>query len=114
MVSGWETNPSPWRPVPAVCRILRCNVRGLAGNLSDQTVTSFQHDILFCSETWVSDMRYVSELLVPGFGRPVFMCRGKMSRPVGWWHTDEMVTEHFANSNLSLVVATCCFLGFGV
>ena len=70
-----ETNPGPRRPVPAVCRILCSNVRGLAGNLSDLTVASSQYDILLCSETLVSDMRYVSELLVPGFGRPVLL----------WW-----------------------------
>ena len=52
-------------PVPDVCRILCSNVRGLAGNLSDLTVASSQYDILLCSETLVSDMRYVSELLVP-------------------------------------------------
>ena len=28
-------------------------------------------------------MRYVSELLVPGFGRPVLLCSGKMPRD--WW-----------------------------
>ena len=44
------------------------NARGLAGNLSDLTVASSQYDILFCSETLVSDMRHVSELLAPGFG----------------------------------------------
>ena len=66
-----ETNPGPRRPVPAVCRILCSNVRSLAGNLSDLTVASSQYDILFCSETLVSDMRHVSELMVPGFGRPV-------------------------------------------
>ena len=53
---------------------------GLAGNLSDLTVASSQYDILLRSESLVSDMRHVSELLVPGFGRPVLLCRGKMSR----------------------------------
>ena len=46
-------------------------VRGLTGNISDLTVASYQYDILFCSKTLVLDMRHVSELLVPGFGRPV-------------------------------------------
>ena len=41
---------------------------GLAGNLSDLTVTSSRYDILLCSDTLVSDMRNVSQLLVPGFG----------------------------------------------
>ena len=61
-----ETNPVPRPPVPAVCRIFCNNVRGLAGNLSDLTVASSQYDILLCSETLVSDMRHVSEVLVPG------------------------------------------------
>ena len=39
-----ETNPGLWRPVPDVCRILCCNVRGLTGNLSDLTVASSQYD----------------------------------------------------------------------
>ena len=103
-----ETNPGPRPPVSAVCRILCSNMLGPAGNLSDLTVASSQYDILLCSETLVSDMRHVSEILVPGFGlpvllfgRPVLLCRG-------------MVTEHFATQNLSVVVAKCCFLGFVV
>ena len=47
---------------------------------SGLTVASSQYDILLRSETLVSDMRHVSEVLVPGFGRPVLMCRGKMPR----------------------------------
>ena len=58
-------------------------MRGLAGNLSDLTVLSSQYDILLCSETLVTDMRHVSEVLVPGFGNPVLMCRGKMPRASG-------------------------------
>ena len=78
-----ETNPDPRRPVPDVCRILCSNVLGLAGNLSHLTVDSSQYDILLCSETLVSDMRHMSEVLVPGFGRPVLLCRGKMPRARG-------------------------------
>ena len=62
-----ETNPFSRRSVPAGCRILCSNVRGLAGKLSDLTVVSYPYDVLFCSETLVSDPRYVSELPVPGF-----------------------------------------------
>ena len=58
-------------------------MRGLAGSLSDLTVASSQYAILLCSETLVSDMRHVSEVLVPGFGRPVLLCRGKMPRARG-------------------------------
>ena len=77
-----ETNPGPRRPVHTVCRLLCSNVRYLAGNLSDLSVTSSRHGILLCSETLVSDMCHVSELLVPGFGRPV-LCRGRMPRARG-------------------------------
>ena len=60
-----KTNPDLRRPVPAACRILCTDVQGLVGNLSDLTVASSQYDILFCSETLVSDMHHVSEVLVP-------------------------------------------------
>ena len=78
-----ETKPGPRRPVSDVCRILCSNVRGLAGNLSYLTVASSQYDILLCSETFVSDMSHVSEVLVLGFGGPVLLCRGKMPRAHG-------------------------------
>ena len=73
-----ETNPGPRRPVPASCRILCSNVRGLSRILSDLAVASSQYDVLLCSETLVSDLRHVSELQVPGFGCPVLLCRGKL------------------------------------
>ena len=78
-----ETNPGSRRPVSAVCRILCSNVWGLAANLRDLTVASSQYDILLCSETLVSDMRHLSEVLLPGFCRPVVLCRGKMPRARG-------------------------------
>ena len=78
-----ETNPGPRRPVPAACRMLCSNVRGLFKNLSDVTVASSQYDLLLCSETLVSDRRHISELLVPGFGRPVLLCRDGMPRARG-------------------------------
>ena len=109
-----ETYPGMWLPVPTVCRLLCNNVRGLAGNLGDPTVASSQYDMLFCSETLVSDMHHVVELLVPGFGRPALLCRGRMLRAEGWWHTYEMDMVHFANPSLSVVVAKCWFLGFVV
>ena len=106
-----EINPGPRRPVPVVCRILCSNVRGLAGNLSDLTMASSRYDILLCSVILVSDTHRVSELLVPGFGHPVLLCRGKMPGPEGLMHTYVMVAENLANPNLSAVVAKCCFLG---
>ena len=35
------------------------------------------------TETLVTDMRHVSELLVPRFGRPVLLCLGRMPRARG-------------------------------
>ena len=95
MASGWqillrlrfpdvETNPGPRRPVAASCRLLCSNVRGLFGNLSDLAVASSQYDILLCSETLVSDLRLVSGLLVPGFGRPVLLCRAGQAASFPW------------------------------
>ena len=70
-------------PVPSACKILCSNVRGLSRNLSDLPMASSQFDVLLCSETLVSDMRHVSELLVLGFGRPDLLCRGSMPRVHG-------------------------------
>ena len=83
-------------------------MRGLAGNLSDLAVASAQYDILLCSETLVSDLRHVSELLVPGFGRPVLLCQGKMPRAL--WIA-AYVSEYFTNQSFSMGVAKCWFLG---
>ena len=109
-----DTVPGPRRPVPTVCRLLCSNVQGLAGNLNDLTVVSSQYDILLCSETLVSDMRHMPELLVPGFGALSY-CAGEGCLGLkGWRHTYEVDMEHFANPSLSVVVAKCCFLGFVV
>ena len=78
-----ETNLGPRRPFPTVCRLLCSNVRGLAWNISDLTMASSRYDILLCPETLVKDIRHVSELLVPGFGCPVLLCRGRMPRDGG-------------------------------
>ena len=106
-----ETNPGPRRPVPAVCRLLCSNARGLAANLSDLTVASSQYDIQLCSETlvliritcrscWFSDLVALSCAGVGSLG------------PEGWRHTFEMDMEHFANPSLSVVIAKCWFIGF--
>ena len=84
------------------------------GTLVTWPVASSQYDILLCSETLVSDLRHVSELLVPEFGRPVLLCRGKLPRARGMAAMYEMDIEHFANQNLSVVVVKCWLLGFVV
>ena len=82
------------------------------GNYSDLTVASSQYDILLCSETLVSDMHHV--LLVSGSVARSCCVGARCLGHVGWLHKFEMVTEHFANPNLSVVVAKCWFLGFVV
>ena len=109
-----ETNPVPRRPVSAVCRILCSNVRGLAGNLSDLTVASSRYDILLCSETLVSDMRHVPEVLVHGFDRPVLLCRGKMPRACGMAAYVRDGYGAFRQPKLCVVVTKYWFLGFVV
>ena len=104
-----DTNPGPRRPVPTVCRLLCTNVRVLAGNLSDLTVASSQYDILLCSETLVSDSRHVSSCWFPDLVALSCVGEGCVGEgclgPEGWRRTYKMVTEHFANPSLSVVVA---------
>ena len=66
------------------------------------------------SETLVSDLRHVSELLVPGFGRPVLLCRGKLPRARGMAAYARDGYRAFAHPNLSVVVVKCWLLGFVV
>ena len=81
--SDVETNPGPRRSVPGACRILCSNVWGLSKNQSDVTVALSQYDFLLCSETLISDRHHISELLVPGFGHPVLLCRDRVPRARG-------------------------------
>ena len=106
-----ETNPGTRRAVPAVCRILRSNVRGLAGNLGDQTVGSSQYDIMLCSETLVSQICVTCRSCwIPDSVALSSYDEARCIGPQEWLHTFEMVTEHFANPILSVVVAKCWFL----
>ena len=106
------THPGPRHPVPSVCRLLCSNVRSLAGNLCDWTLAWSRYNILLCSETLVKDMRHVSELLIPGFARPVLLCRGWMNRTRG---IAAYVQDGYrAFRQPKLVVAKCWFLWFVV
>ena len=62
-----EINPGPRSIRHRQCRLMYANIRGLQANLNDLSVASKQFDILLCSETLVSDMSHISEILVPGF-----------------------------------------------
>ena len=87
---------------------------GLAGNLSDLTVASSQYDILLCSETLVSDIRQVSELLFPGFGHPVLLCQGKIPQARGMAAYVRDGYGASRNPNLSVVVEMLIFRVCGV
>ena len=89
-------------------------MRGLSGSLSDLAVASSQYDILLCSETLISDLRHVTELLVPEFGCPVLLCRGKLPHARGMAAYIRDGYEHFSNQNLSVVVVKGWLLGFVV
>ena len=109
-----ETNPGPWCPVAASCRILGSNVRGLSRNLSDLAVAYSQYDIRLCSETW-------SQICVTCqscwfLGSVALSCHAGASclLPVGWRHMYEMDMEYFTNQNLSVVAEKCWLLVFVV
>ena len=80
-------------------------MRGPAGNFSD---------ILFCSETFVLDMSHVSELLVPGFGRPVLLCRGMMPCARGMAAYVRDGFEAFRQPKFECGCCEMLFLGFVV
>ena len=84
------------------------NVPGLSRSLSDLALASSQYDILLCSETLVSDLRHMSDLVA------VSSCAGASCLvPVGWRHMYEMDMEHFAKPKFEcgccemLVVRVC-------
>ena len=66
-----EPNPGPNRP-DGRCRVMYHNIRGLYTNLNDLQIASCNYDIILCSETLVSNRRHVSELLLPGFNKPIY------------------------------------------
>ena len=100
--------------VADACRMLYSHVQFLSRNLSDLIVASSQYDLLLFSETMLSDWHHISKLLVPGFGYPVMLFRDRMSwaRMMVAYFRDGY--GHFANPNLSAVVANaviwcvCC------
>ena len=98
-----ETNPGQWCPVRAVCRMLCINVRGL-----------MRLGMLCCCSPrlWSQDMRHVSQCWSLDLVALSCCVWARFIGPEGWLHTYEMVTEYFANPNLSVVVGKCWFWGF--
>ena len=80
LLRSGDVHPNPG---PQFFKILYANIRGLRGNLNDLGVASTKYDMLFCSETLVSDLRHVSEILIPNFRRPILLRRGSIPRAQG-------------------------------
>ena len=78
-----EVNPEPTFCRRWQCRMLYSNIRGLHANLNDLMVSSRQFDILFCSETLVSNLRAPKELLIPGFKQPHLLKQNDRRRDQG-------------------------------
>ena len=78
-----ELNPGPARSRQPNCRVLYSNIRGLHANIKDLAISSRHYDILFCSETLVSQRRHVSEILIPGFKKPILLRRDAIPRARG-------------------------------
>ena len=78
-----EVNPGPTFCRRRQCRMLYSNICGLHTNLKGLMVSSRQFDILFCSETLVSNLRSLKELLIPGFKQPHLLKRNDRRRGQG-------------------------------
>ena len=85
-------------------------------NLSDLTLASSQYDRLLCTETFFSDTRHVSELLVLGFGRPVLLCGGRLPRARGMeaYVRDACGAFRQPKFECAMVAAKCWILEFVV
>ena len=78
-----EENPGPTPCRRRQCRMLYSNIRGLHANLHDLIAASRQFDVVFCSETLVSNFRSPKELLIPGFKQPQLLMRNQRERGQG-------------------------------
>ena len=79
-----ELNPGPVNGRNRQCRALYSNIRELYGNLHDLIVASKGLDILFCSETLVSNIRHVAELSIPGSKGQYYLNVMKSMEPREW------------------------------
>ena len=78
-----EENPGPTACRRRQCRMLYSNIRGLHANLNDLIIASRQFDIVFCSETLVSNFRSPKEVLIPCFKQPILLKRNERVRGQG-------------------------------
>ncbi len=78
-----ELNLDPVRSRRHKCRVFYSNIRGLFANLKDPSVVSQCHAVIIWAQTLVSDYRHDSELMIPGFNKPLFICRSVAKRRRG-------------------------------
>ena len=84
-----------------------CLQNNQSGNLSDMTVASSQYyNILLCSEILLSEMRHMSELLKPEFGREVFLCRDNFPR--ARWMMAAYVRDRYGAVHQPRFECGCC------
>ena len=106
-----ETNPSPWRHVPAVCWLSVVMYRPWPWTLVTWPRCLLGMTYWFALRLW-SQICVMCLSLRTGFGSPVLLYQSMMSRirrMVAYVRAD---MEHFANPSLSMVVAKCWFLWF--
>ena len=82
LLRAGDVHPNPG-PRSHFLKALYMNIRGLKANLQDVAIASSQYDLVFCSETLVSNYRHSSELLMPGFKKPILLRRNAIPRAQG-------------------------------
>ena len=81
---GVELNPGlATHYLKKSCRVLYSNIRGLRSNLRDLQAHASSFDLLFLSETLVSDNKHSAEFLIPGFSEPHLLYRRNIPNAQG-------------------------------
>ena len=75
--SDVEENPGQ-RISHRSCRFAYANIRGLHKNVSDLSLTARGRDVVFYCKTLVSTRSHISEINMPGFGRPMQLPKGEV------------------------------------
>ena len=85
MLSGdIELNPGPaTRYSKKNCRVLYSNIRGLRSNLRDLQAHASSFDLMFLSETLVSDNKHSVEFIIPGFSESHLLYRRNIPNAQG-------------------------------
>ena len=113
-----QTNPGPLRPDPAVRRTwsLLSAVMGGAWPGTLMTWPWLRLSMIYCCalRLWSQICNTYQSCWLPDSAALSCCVGARCFGPEGWLHSYEMVKEHFANINLSVVVAKWWFLLCGV